>query len=215
MFCPGMGLVRIWWQLDGSIRVKVYSVYTQCIKCIECQKYIQCVRSAYRQKCTLYIHSTQCIRYRHSIYHVRSGYSLYHVRSTHCVYTVYTIRSGYNVYTVHTLLEVHMVYAQCIYHVRRGYSVEAYMVYTVYIMLVDLRSSEFLSLVLYPWNLLLLYPFAGTPFIPLSKDAFTSQVSSDLKIFQTTWLLLLNGPKWVFFVLGRSTRAIHREAISL
>lgn len=62
-----------------------------------------------------------------------------------------------------------MVYAQCIYHVRHGYSVEAYMVYTVYIMLVDLRSSEFLSLVLYPWNLLLLYPFAGTPFIPYLK----------------------------------------------
>lgn len=86
-----------------------------------------------------------------------------------------------------------------VYHVRRGYSVEAYMVYTVYIMLGDLRSSECLSLVLCPWNLLLLYPFTGKPFIPLSKDAFTSHLSSDLKNLSDCVAVTSEWPKVGFF----------------
>lgn len=53
---------------------------------------------------------------------------------------------------------------------------------------------EFLSFVLIP-GILYLHPFVATTLILLSKDAFTNQVSSDLKIFQNLWLLVLNGPK--------------------
>jgi len=43
-------------------------------------------------------------------------------------------------------------------------------------------------------------------FIPVPKDALANKVSSDFKVFQNVWLLLLNGPKWVFLYLALPTQ---------